>query len=353
MALTLVIVSFSCTGPILGSLLVGSVSSNNGAYSLTAGMAGFGCALGLPFALFAIFPHWIQRLPKSGSWMNVVKKSLAFIELALAIKFLSNADLVEHWGILKREVFIGLWIIIFLCLAFYLFGIFEKKRKQFHSLPVLRVVKKDYSQQSITKTRILFGILSLLFVIYLTPGITQMQSARLQLLSGFAPPLSYSIYGKKNVQGKGLEPDVINDYEKAVRLSKQQHKPILIDFTGWACVNCRKMEENVWTNQEIQNLIKEKFILISLYVDDRKKLPSDQYIVVKTGDGQSRSIATIGDKNAAFQAKNFAQVTQPLYAILSPDEKLMNYPVGYTPDVKAYKQWLNCGYDAYESFKRK
>jgi thiol:disulfide interchange protein DsbD len=346
MALTLVIVSFSCTGPILGSLLVGSLSSN-GAWHLTAGMAGFGVALGLPFALFAMFPRWMKQLPKSGSWMEVVKKSLAFVELALAIKFLSNADLVEHWGILKREVFIGLWIIISLCLSFYLLGIFERK-KQFHPSPVVQI-SNHKKQRGPSKTRLSFGFLTLLFTLYLTPGITQTEYANLKLLSGFPPPLSYTVYSKTAKDKKRIEPDAVNDLDKAVQLAREQNKPILIDFTGWSCVNCRKMEENIWPDPGIKELIQNKFILVSLYVDDRKKLPAGERFTFKTSEGLEREITTIGEKNAALQSTNFKKVTQPLYAIITPDGKLLNNPVGYTPSVGAYKQWLDCGINAHST----
>jgi thiol:disulfide interchange protein len=335
MALTLVIVSFSCTGVILGTLLVGTAS--DGAWSLTAGMAGFGVALALPFALFAIFPNWLKSLPKSGGWLDTVKKVLAFVELALALKFLSNADLVEHWGLLKREVFIGFWILISLGLGAYLFGWLR--------LP------HDYKGQKISGGRKITGALAFLFALYLVPGVTSTSWANLKLLSGFAPPLSYSVYGKANVHNKGIEPAVINDFDKALQLSKAQGKPILIDFTGWACVNCRKMEEQVWTDPEIGALIKDKFILVSLYVDDRKKLAPENRFTYKFGDGKEKEIVTIGDKWATFQSENFSQVTQPLYAVLNADGKLMTYPVGYTPNVKKYADWLNCGIRAYTSDK--
>lgn len=333
MALTLVIVSFSCTGVILGTLLVGTAS--NGAWSLTAGMAGFGTALALPFALFAMFPNWLKSLPKSGGWLDTVKKVLAFIELALAFKFLSNADLVEHWGLLKREVFIGLWIIISLGLAVYLFGWLK--------LP------HDYKGQKISTGRKIAGVVAFVFAVYLFPGITSTPYANLKLLSGFPPPFSYSIYGKSNIHQKGVEPAVVNDFEKAVQLSKEQHKPILIDFTGWACVNCRKMEEQVWTKPEISSLLKEKFILVSLYVDDRKKLPVTERFTYKLADGKEKDIISAGDKWATFQSENFSQVTQPLYAVLNTEGKLMTHPVGYTPDIKKYEDWLNCGLKAYAS----
>ena len=336
MALTLAIVSFSCTGPILGSLLVGSLSG--GAWQLTSGLAGFGIALALPFALFAIFPEWLQSLPKSGGWLDTVKKVLAFLELALAFKFLSNADLVMHWGLLKREVFIGVWILIGAGLTLYLFGILR--------LP------HDYKGMKISKGRKVLGVIALLFILYLIPGVTRTKYANLQLLSGFPPPFSYSIYGQDNVHGKGLEANVVNDYSKALQLAKEQHKPLLLDFTGWACVNCRKMEENVWTVPEVYNFIKENYILVSLYVDDRQKLKAEQRIMnYQTKSGDTKDIITIGDKWATFEAENFNQTTQPLYVLLDTKEKLLNNPVGYTPDPKEYLKWLQCGKKAFKTDK--
>lgn len=332
MALTLVIVSFSCTGVILGSLLVGSISE--GAWPLTAGLAGFGFALALPFALFAIFPHWLSTLPKSGGWLDTVKKFLAFLELGLALKFLSNADLVMHWGLLKREVFIGLWIIISIGLALYLLG-------------YLHLPHDDRTQKP-GIIRKLLGGLTILFVLYLLPGLTQSKYANLKWLSGFPPPLSYSIYGKDNVHNKGLEPNVLNNYAVAVDSAKWLGKPILIDFTGWACVNCRKMEENVWTQPEVHDYIKNNFILVSLYVDDRQKLPIEERLSYTTKDGQKKNITTIGDKWSTFQAENFNQVTQPLYVVLDTDERLVTHPVGYTPDWKEYLEWLKCGKETFD-----
>lgn len=336
MALTLAIVSFSCTGPILGSLLVGSLSG--GAWQLTSGLAGFGLALALPFALFAIFPDWLQSLPKSGGWLDTVKKVLAFLELALAFKFLSNADLVMHWGLLKREVFIGVWILIGSGLTLYLFGILR--------LP------HDYKGMKIGTGRKALGVLALLFTLYLIPGVTQTKYANLQLLSGFPPPFSYSIYGKDNVHGKGLEANVVNDYAKALAMAKEQNKPLLIDFTGWACVNCRKMEENVWTQPEVYNYIKENYILVSLYVDDRQNLLPEQRINNnKTNNGDTKDIITIGDKWATFEAENFNQTTQPLYVLLDNKERLLNNPVGYTPDAAEYHKWLKCGKETFDKNK--
>lgn len=329
MALTLATVSFSCTGPILGSLLVGSLSSQGGAWQLSSGMGGFGAALAFPFALFAMFPQWMKRLPKSGGWMETIKKILAFVELALAIKFLSNADLVEHWGLLKREVFIGLWVIIAVALSVYLlYSGWQLRQKKFYASSMWMGL----------------GGLCLLFVFYLLPGLSNSSAARLSLLSGFPPPLTYSVYGKEHAALQtGLEPNVVNDYQKALELSKQTGKPLLIDFTGWACVNCRKMEELVWTEPSVMEYMKKHFILVSLYVDDRKQLPAAERMLVQQADGSEKEIKTVGDKWALFQSKNFKQVTQPLYVILSKDEELMNHPIGYTADVKEYREWLECG----------
>ena len=329
MALTLALVSFSCTGPILGSLLAGSLSTDAGAMQLTMGMTGFGLALALPFALFALFPSWLNSLPRSGGWLTSVKIVLGFLELALAVKFLSNADLVEHWGILKREVFFGIWIIIGLLLVLYLFGILKFRHE---------------GKVKLTKLRIGLGVLFLIFTIYLLPGVTKTKYANRSLISGFPPPLTYSLYGHDAY--KGVEANVMNDYEQALQIARQQNKPILIDFTGWACVNCRKMEENVWPVPEVKEMIEKNFVLVSLYVDDRKRLAADEQFIYSFPDGSKKSIRTIGDKYATFQNINFTSVSQPLYVVISPEEKLLTRPVGYTPDDKEYLQWLQCGLDA-------
>ncbi len=332
MALTLTIVSFSCTGVILGSLLVGEVS--NGAWPLTYGLAGFGAALGLPFALFAIFPTLLASLPKSGGWLDTVKKTLAFVEVALAFKFLSSADLVMHWGLLKREVFIGIWIIVGLGLTLYLFGILR--------LP------HDYKGQKIALGRKVLGVVTLIFTLYLIPGLSQNRSANLSLVSGILPPLSYSIYGKDNVKGKTVEANVMNDFDKALALAKRENKPLLIDFTGWACTNCRRMEENVWSQPQISKYMQENFVLVSLYVDDRAKLPIEQRITYQSAKVNAIDINTVGDKWATFEIENFNQTSQPLYAILNSDGALINHPVGYTPDAAQYLNWLSCGKQTFD-----
>lgn len=262
---------------------------------------------------------------------NLGKDSTGVLELALAIKFLSNADLVTHWGILPREVFLAIWMIIGLCLVLYLFGILRFKHE---------------GQVKRTKLRVGLGILFLAMVVYLAPGLTKTKYANRALISGFPPPLNYSIYGKDAF--KGVEATVVNDYEKAVQLAKQQNKPLLIDFTGWACVNCRKMEENVWTDPQIKEIIEENFILLSLYVDDRKPLSANEQFVFTTSDSSKKVIKTVGDKFATFQSENFRNVSQPLYAVISPEERLMSLPVGYTPKIKEYADWLNCGLRAFK-----
>lgn len=324
MALTLAIVSFSCTGPILGTLLVGTATE--GAWPLTAGLAGFGVALGLPFGLFALFPQWLNSLPKSGSWLNTVKVVLGFIELALALKFLSNADLVAHWSIIKREIFFGAWILIFLGLFSYLMGWLR--------------FPHDSAGQKISWGRKAFALVVLAFTVYIAPGLTNTKAANISLVSGFPPPVCYSVY-KDPINCD--EP--LKDYEEALKLAKEQGKPILIDFTGWACVNCRKMEENVWTQPEVQELM-EKYILVSLYVDDKAVLPVSKQMTYTTKNGTKANIKTVGDKWSLFQTENFNATSQPWYVAISADEKLLTAPVGYTPDAGQYAQWLKCGLDA-------
>jgi thiol:disulfide interchange protein len=327
MALTLAIVSFSCTGPILGSLLAGSLSSTAGATQLSMGMTGFGLALALPFGLFALFPNLLQSLPKSGGWMNTLKVVLGFIELALAIKFLSNADLVAHWGILKREVFIALWILIFVVMIAYLFGLFRFPHEP--KKPTLGI------------GRILLAVVSLSFVVYLVPGtLPNSSSNSLKLLAGFPPPTFYSIYAQDSDCPLNL--DCYKDYDKGVAVAKAANKPILLDFTGWACVNCRKVEENVWSDPEIYRLINEELVLISLYVDDREPLAKEDQFTLEYTSGRIRIIETIGQKWAAFQAINFNSVAQPHYILMMPDGTVLAPPQQYT-DIPTYLQWLQNG----------
>ena len=324
MALTLAIVSFSCTGPILGSLLAGSLTSDGGAFQLTAGMSGFGLALALPFALFALFPSWLNSLPKSGGWLNTTKVVLGFLELALAFKFLSNADLVSHWDFLKREVFIGIWIVIFVGLALYLFG----KIKFPHDSPIKKL---SFSRTS-------FGVLIIAFVIYLAPGVLKNPTWNQNLLSGFPPPQFYSIYDQESDCPLGL--NCYKDFEEGLAAAKTANKPILLDFTGWACVNCRKMEENVWSEPDIYQILKEEYILISLYVDDNEKeLPKEQQFDYLRPNGNIKKIKTVGDKWATFQTVNFKTASQPYYVLMSPDLEILNSPLQYT-DRDTYYTWL-------------
>jgi thiol:disulfide interchange protein DsbD len=197
--------------------------------------------------------------------------------------------------------------------------------------------------------RIATGIFFLVITLYLVPGITKTKYANLSLISGFPPPLSYSIYGDELVKLNGVEPDIVNDYEKALTLAKAENKPILIDFTGWACVNCRKMEENVWPQKEVKDLIEKEFILVSLYVDDRTMLPKEQQFIFTSSDGSKREIRTLVDKYSTFQIENFGVSSQPYYAIIDPNEKLLTKPVAYMPDASEYAAWLKCGVDAYKS----
>lgn len=337
MATTLAIVSFSCTGPILGTLLVGV--ADQGAWPLTAGAAGFGIALGLPFALFAMFPNWLHSLPKSGGWMTNVKVVLGFLELALAIKFLSNADLVKQWGLLKREVFIGLWIIVSLLTVLYLLG----KIKFPHSSPV-----KKFSF-----IRIAFIILFSSIIVYLLPGLTNSRWADLKLISGFPPPrTTYSLYSSGEGHKKIFEP-IQNNYKEALAIARKENKPVLIDFTGWACVNCRRMEEKVWPDKMVDSLMRKEFVVVSLYVDERRKLPLTEQTVYKTSSGQEKSIITVGDKWATFQAENFGATSQPQYAIITSDEIALTKTKFYTPDADEFIEWLRCGLDTYQKTKKK
>jgi len=334
MAGTLAIVSFSCTGPILGTLLVGV--ADQGAWPLTAGAAGFGIALGFPFALFAMFPNWLKSLPKSGGWMTNVKVVLGFIELALAVKFLSNADLVKQWGLLKREIFIGLWVVISFLTVLYLLGKIK--------FPHTGTIKK------VSFTRIFFIFFFTAIGIYLVPGLTNSKSANLTLISGFPPPLCYSVYKHPVNCAEKYEP--IKDYNRALERAKNENKPVLIDFTGWACVNCRRMEEKVWTNRTVDSLMRNEFVVVSLYVDERRPLPLTEQTVYKTSTGQEKSIITVGDKWATFQTENFGATSQPQYAIISADQIALTKTKYYTPDADKFIEWLQCGIETYRKNKK-
>ena len=324
MALTLAIVSFSCTGPILGSLLAGSLSAEGGALQLTAGMTGFGVALALPFALFALFPNALNALPKSGGWMTTVKVVLGFLELGLALKFLSNADLVSHWGLLKREVFIGIWTLLAFGLTLYLFGLLRFPHE---------------GKSTLSKGRYGVAAISMILTAYLFLGLVSKDNS-LKLLSGFPPPAFYTLSSTANDCPLGL--DCYKDYASGLAAAKAQNKPILLDFTGWACVNCRKVEENIWSRPEVFRLLNEELVLISLYVDDRSALPEGEQFNFKYPNGRVRTIKTVGEQWASFQSLNFNTASQPYYVLLQADGTLLNTPIQYT-DAATYLDWLEEG----------
>ncbi len=347
MAFTLGIVSFSCTGPIIGTLLVESFNGTGpslfgGRLPLAppAGMLGFAVALALPFTLFAAFPSWLKTLPRSGGWMTTVKVVLGFLELALALKFLSLVDLTQHWGILKYEVFMGLWILIFAAMGLYLFGTFRFPHDSPKGTPISMGRKG-------------FGLASLLFAAYLCLGLTTDEELgtynALSVMSGLAPSTQYAIFKDDHSNDCPLKLDCFKDYEEGLAHAKAVKKPIMLDFTGYGCVNCRKMEEHVWPREGVLDKLKEDYVLISLYVDDKKKLP-EPYI----SDFDGKKKRTIGNKWADFQAKNFDNNSQPYYVLLSHDgEQLLTNPTGYpeegsnTGKAKFFDGFLQCGLDAF------
>ena len=326
MALTLVLVSFSCTGPILGTLLVGTITSQGGAIQLSMGMLGFGLALALPFTLFAFFPKMLLSLPKSGRWMNTFKVILGFFELAFAFKFLSNADLVQNWGLLRREIYIGIWIVISFLLFLYLLGVYKFP----HESAKLNRNKINFS----------LSLFCLVFAIYLVPAIFPGGSTSARLLSGFTPPSFYSIYPSKTDCPLNL--NCFKDFNKGLDYAQKNDKPVLLDFTGWACINCRRVEENVWTDPKIYDLIDNKYVLISLYVDDRKELKDKDKLELTYESGKIKLIETVGQKAATFQALNFKSASQPFYVLLDNDLTILNKPIQYTSK-DIYLNWLEEG----------
>ncbi len=343
MALALAIVSFSCTGPIVGTLLVEAASGGN-QIGPVVGMLGFSLAIALPFTLFAAFPGWLNSLPKSGGWLNTVKVFLGFLELALAFKFLSNADLVLQLHFLEREVFLAIWIAIFGTLALYLFG----KIRLPHDSP----------NTHISVGRLGLGLLTLSFTIYMIPGLW---GAPLNLISAFPPAQHYSEspygvgYSRMNEtsttshsdlpEGAHLLPPhnilAFNDYEKGLAYAKKVQKPVLIDFTGHACVNCRKMEQNVWAKDRILPILKNEVVLISLYVDDKRKLPKGEAVESKLRPG--KKLRYIGQKWSEFQTLKYKANAQPFYVLMDHDEENLTDPIAYTPDVDEYFSWLREG----------
>ena len=316
MSLTLALVSFSCTGPILGSLLAGSLSSaQSGATQLTYGMFGFGVALAFPFTLLAFYPKYLSLIPKSGIWLKKLKVCLGFIELALAFKFLSNADLVEGWGILKRETFIFIWVVIFLSMSLYLFGFSYGRLK--------------FNYKSIS------GWVFLLFSFFLLSGLYDSKNVR--ILSGILPPEFYSVEEKQNECPLGL--NCFKNYDEGKEYAVENNKIILLDFTGWACANCRRMEENVWSKPKIFELLDNNYVIISLYVDDRTELSDNEKFKYINKSGRIQYINNIGRRWSLFQQINFNNASQPYYVAMLPSGKILSEPIQFTSD-KKFQNWL-------------
>ena len=348
MAFTLVLVSFSCTGPIVGSILISSAGGE--LVKPVLGMFSFGLAFAIPFTLFAIFPEWMQRLPKSGGWLNTVKVVLGFLELALAFKFLSIADLVYHWGILDRDIFLAIWIVIFSALGLYLLG---KIR-----LP------HDSKMEHLGVPRLLLALVTFTFVVYMIPGLW---GAPLKALSGYLPPLTtqqFSLSGSTSSSEASSSTEVVLygdllkiphgipgyfDYEQALAAAKREGKPLLIDFTGHGCVNCRKMEENVWVDPQVIKRLKEDFVMVALYIDERLELPESKWY---TSTYDEKVKKTLGKQNADFQITRFNNNAQPYYVILDHQEQLLATPRGYDTDIAAFVEFLDGASAEFQSRKK-
>ncbi|MDR0895359.1 MAG: thioredoxin family protein [Prevotellaceae bacterium] len=323
MAFTLSLVSFSCTGPIIGFLLV-QVSTSGNILSPAIGMLGFAIALALPFTLFALFPSWLKSMPKSGGWMNVIKVTLGFIEVAFALKFLSVADLAYGWHILDREVFLSLWIILFALLGIYLLG-------------KIRFVHDDDAAH-VGVTRFFLALISLAFAVYMIPGLW---GAPLKAVSAFAPPLytqDFNLYNKE-VHAQ------FTDYDLGMEYARRVGKPVMLDFTGYGCVNCRKMESKVWTDDRVSHLIEQDYVLITLYVDNKDPLPSRQHVVE---NGKTRTLRTVGDRWSYLQRVKFGANAQPFYVLLDNDGMPLNKSYSYSEDIPAYVDFLQTGLKRYK-----
>ena len=326
MAFTLALVSFSCTGPIIGFLLV-AVSTQGSIVAPTIGMLGFAIALAIPFTLFAMFPSLLKSAPKSGGWMNVVKVTLGFIELAFALKFLSVADLAYGWHILDREVFLSLWIVIFGLLGVYLLG-------------WLKFPHDDESRRT-NVPQFFLAMASLAFTVYMVPGLW---GAPLKAISAFAPPMNTQDF---NLQKTTTEPRFL-DYETGMAAARAEGKPVIIDFTGFGCVNCRKMEAAVWSDPQVADILNKKYVLISLYVDDKTTLPESLEV---TENGQTRTLRTVGDKWSYLQRVKFGANAQPFYVLLDNDGKPLNGSRSYDEDIQEYILYLNTGLTNYNKAK--
>jgi thiol:disulfide interchange protein len=340
MAFTLALVSFSCTGPIIGTLLVETATGGNLSGPI-AGMTGFATALALPFGLFAAFPAWLKSLPKSGGWMDDVKAVLGFIEIALAFKFFSVADLTMNKKFIPYELMLGIWILCALCMALYFAKILRFKKEY-----VISTKKKTVQTHKFAWVRPTMIGFSVLTCIYLLMGFRyDKQSGTFktpELASGILPPAGHSYIYPKSCP---LNLDCYHDFDAGLAVAKQQNKPILLDFTGYGCVNCRKMEDLVWGKPSVYELIKDKYVLISLYTDDRKALINNE-IYTSTFDNKKKQ--TVGSKWADFEAVHFGRNSQPYYVLLDPNTlKVLNQPVGFTPDVKTYQAFLQCGLDKF------
>ncbi|WP_329779251.1 protein-disulfide reductase DsbD family protein [Bacteroides uniformis] len=326
MAFTLSLVSFSCTGPIIGFLLV-QVSTTGSVVAPAIGMLGFAIALALPFTLFALFPSWLKSMPKSGGWMNIIKVTLGFLELAFALKFLSVADLVYGWRILDRETFLALWIVLFALLGFYLLG----KIKFPH----------DDDDTKVSVPRFFMALASLAFAVYMVPGLW---GAPLKAVSAFAPPMQTQDFNLYNNEVHAR----FDDYDLGMEYARQHGKPVMLDFTGYGCVNCRKMELAVWTNPKVSDIINNDYVLITLYVDNKTPLPSPVKIVE---NGTERTLRTVGDKWSYLQRVKFGANAQPFYVLIDNEGKPLNKSYSYDEDIPKYIEFLQTGLENYKKEK--
>lgn len=350
MAFTLVLVSFSCTGPIIGTSLVQALSSGSVIGPVFI-MLGFSLALALPFMLFAIFPSWLNSLPQSGGWLNAVKVVLGLLEIALSLKFLSMVDLAYHWDILTREIFVAIWFMVFLIMGIYLLG----KIRFSHDSPV----------EKLSVPRFMFALMSLVFAVYLLPG---MWGAPLFMIDGVAPPRTHSEdnfrFVKGSDSGSSIEADpiaqkyrqymhevsdgsilVFHDLDIARKYAKEVNKPVLVDFTGHSCANCRKTESKVWTDEKIRPILQNEMVIVSLYCDDRTELPKEEQVFSKEINGVMKYI---GNKWSAYQIKKYGQLSQPLYIVQDTEGNDLTEAIGYTPDIDAYQKFLRKGIDSFK-----